>query len=233
MTANDPNTALLFDIDFTLLTTDGAGRAVIEKTFAEMFHKLNVWRDIDPSGKTDRAIFSEICRRELLRELDEEEERKLITSYIENYKKHLQGGNPFSALPGVEELLASLADMPEFALGIQTGNVETIGRLKLKGVGLEHYFSLGTYCTKAYDKTEVVLEAKQLLNENYKSVKKIIIIGDAPRDIIAGFRNGCRTIGVASGNFTEAQLLQAGADRVLPNLRDLQKFLSCVASIPL
>ena len=45
--------------------------------------------------------------------------------------------------------------------------------------------------------------------------EKIFLIGDTPRDIIGGQKVGIRTIGVATGDFSEEELAQAGADFVV------------------
>ncbi len=231
MPLNDKKSVLLFDIDFTLLTSDGAGRVVIEKTFLELFGKTNVWRDIDASGKTDLAIFQEISRKELGRELSCSEEQLVVMEYVKNYRASFMKQNPFHALPGVAELLDRLVDNENCVVGIQTGNIEDIGELKLRGADIHHYFSFAAYCASFYDKTDVVRDAKSRLKEQGICAEEIIVIGDSPRDIAAGQSNQCRTIAVATGRFSEDALREAGADCVLPDLRDADLFLRHVFSL--
>jgi phosphoglycolate phosphatase-like HAD superfamily hydrolase len=44
--------------------------------------------------------------------------------------------------------------------------------------------------------------------------------GDTPRDIEAGHGAGIRVVGVATGEFTVEQLLEAGADAAVSSLRE-------------
>jgi phosphoglycolate phosphatase-like HAD superfamily hydrolase len=55
-----------------------------------------------------------------------------------------------------------------------------------------------------------------------------VIIGDTLRDIEAGRDGGAHVIGVASGAFSEAQLLAEGADVVVPDLRDTDGLVKSV-----
>jgi phosphoglycolate phosphatase-like HAD superfamily hydrolase len=47
-----------------------------------------------------------------------------------------------------------------------------------------------------------------------------VIVGDTPHDIDCGRACAARTVGVATGRFTAAQLRDAGADFVLDDLAD-------------
>ena len=50
----------LFDIDGTLLTTDGAGRAALKSAGTDLFAIEEDLRTISVSGSTDTAIVQEI-----------------------------------------------------------------------------------------------------------------------------------------------------------------------------
>lgn len=55
--------------------------------------------------------------------------------------------------------------------------------------------------------------------------KKAVMVGDHPLDILAGRKAGTATIGVLSGNTGEKELKEAGADLVLPHIRNLIDFI--------
>ena len=48
-----------------------------------------------------------------------------------------------------------------------------------------------------------------------------VIIGDTPKDVAAGHANAVYVVGVASGKSTTEELRDAGADAVIPSLREL------------
>jgi phosphoglycolate phosphatase-like HAD superfamily hydrolase len=50
--------------------------------------------------------------------------------------------------------------------------------------------------------------------------RNVIVIGDTPRDVHCAHENGARCLAVATGMFSTYELLAAGADRVVADLRD-------------
>ena len=55
-----------------------------------------------------------------------------------------------------------------------------------------------------------------------------VLIGDTPHDIEAAATAGARSVGVATGSFTMQQLIDAGAEVVLPDLTDSGLVVSAV-----
>ena len=55
-----------------------------------------------------------------------------------------------------------------------------------------------------------------------------MLIGDTPLDIEAARLTGARSVGVASGGFSLAELAAAGADAVLPGLADTARVLAAI-----
>jgi phosphoglycolate phosphatase len=53
-------------------------------------------------------------------------------------------------------------------------------------------------------------------------------MGDTLRDVEAGRVGGAHVVAVASGAFTAEQLAQAGADIVLPDLRDTDAMVKSI-----
>ena len=58
--------------------------------------------------------------------------------------------------------------------------------------------------------------------------RNIFLIGDTPRDIIGGQKVGVKTIGVATGDFSEEELAQAGADFIVKDLKDSERLLKII-----
>jgi phosphoglycolate phosphatase len=55
-----------------------------------------------------------------------------------------------------------------------------------------------------------------------------VLVGDTPLDVVAGRDGGAFVVAVASGRSTEAELLKAGADVVLPDLSDTAAVLQAL-----
>ena len=133
---------LLFDIDGTLLLTGGAGKVAFEEAFEELFEVPNAWRNLDPHGKTDPAIFDEVATRELGRLLTPGEFDLLMERYEDIFEERIHESPRFELMPGVVEILEHLSRDPEIFLALGTGNFERAGRMKLSRGGIEHYFPL-------------------------------------------------------------------------------------------
>ena len=56
-----------------------------------------------------------------------------------------------------------------------------------------------------------------------------MLVGDTPLDVAAAAESGARSVAVATGGSTAAELAAAGADRVLPDLTDTVAFLAALA----
>jgi phosphoglycolate phosphatase-like HAD superfamily hydrolase len=55
-----------------------------------------------------------------------------------------------------------------------------------------------------------------------------VLVGDTPLDVAAGRAGGARVVGIATGGYTVAVLEAAGADLVLPDLRDTDRAVAAI-----
>ena len=114
---------LLFDIDMTMVKTDGAGRRAMEIAFAREFGVENATEGILFDGRTDRAIFFEVLERHgfggdnLLPNFT-----RFSEAYLDVFPGWIaqRGG---VVLPGVRELLAAIEAENTAILGLATGNM--------------------------------------------------------------------------------------------------------------
>jgi hypothetical protein len=58
------------------------------------------------------------------------------------------------------------------------------------------------------------------------------VVGDTPLDIAAALSAGARAVGVATGSFSAADLVAAGAHAVLPDLTDTSLVLDTLLGQP-
>src|SRR4051794_33883483 len=132
-------TVLLFDIDGTLLSSGGAGKAAMEAALLAEFGLPSITARVPYSGRTDRAI-----GRDLLTEhgvvATEDNLQRLHLAYLRSLPRYLHS-HPGRVLPGVAELMRELAGRPGVAVGLLTGNIREGARLKLGHYGLDQHFA--------------------------------------------------------------------------------------------
>ena len=117
---------LLFDVDGTLILSSGAGMRAYHRAFQRVFD-VDVDREvIRPDGKTDPWIAREMLAYFSLEKRWSEETRDaLFSTYLEMLEVEMSlvaAGGALHVLPGVASLLDTLARLPDFALGLATGN---------------------------------------------------------------------------------------------------------------
>ncbi len=226
---------VLFDIDGTLLSSDGAGRRAIR---AALVAETGTAGPIDDGyrldGKTDPQIV-----RELLTAAGHPRAASAahVNLVCRTYVSLLRGELEVSAgrsrtYPGVPELLDLLECRNDTVLGLLTGNLVEGAALKLRAVGLEPgRFRVGAYGSDAADRARlpaIAAERAAPLLGRLVSGDDLVIIGDTPADVTCGASLGARAIGVATGSYTRAELLAAGAFAAFDSFADPAPVLAAV-----
>ena len=214
---------VLFDIDGTILLSDGAGKRAINSALLEIFGTVgpgDYWFD----GKTDRQIVREMMRAEGFDdELIDQRMDALLDLYLEHLARELQSPAHFPKLfAGVPELLDSLEEREDVVLGLLTGNLEKGAHSKLQRVGVDpRRFRLGAFGSDHEHRTELPgiahARAMQFLKADIHG-SAVVVIGDTPADILCGRGIGARAIGVATGRFSIEQLSEYSPAAVFQDL---------------
>jgi phosphoglycolate phosphatase-like HAD superfamily hydrolase len=216
---------VLFDIDGTLLRTDGAGRTAMEAALIEHFGVAGV-PGYRYDGKTDRQIVREQMR---VAGFDDATIDARFPALIERYLERLDAaltrdpaGNVVCA--GIPPLLARLAAEPRVTLGLLTGNVARGARRKLDAVGLDFgAFRVGAFGCDHEHRPELPAIAQRRAREALGLAiagDQLVIIGDTPADIHCGRALGVRAIGVATGRYTVEQLAEHAPAHCFATLED-------------
>ncbi len=214
---------VLFDIDGTLLRAHGVGARAMTRAGCRLLGPGFTLDGIDFGGALDPWIFRQAAQRlghhdpsrlhpefrdlyllELAQELEQTEERPLI-------------------LPGVAAALAAVGADSSTTMGLVTGNYARAAPLKLRAVGIDPgQFVVGAFGDDAPTRPDLVrLAMGQWRARTDPDPRRVVVIGDTPRDIDCAQQNGCRSIAVATGWHTVEQLEASGADVVLPDLTAL------------
>lgn len=211
----------LFDIDGTLITSGGAGEAAFAHALEELCGSADAMGDVVLAGRTDAAI-----AHELLEASGMEATPEAVTSLIDAYLHQLAVRlpmHPGGVLPGIVRILERLADSPSAVTGLLTGNVERGAKLKLTHYGVWHYFTFGAYADDHHDRNELGKVAMRRAHQTHAEKFPpdcIYIIGDTPRDIECGKVIGAKTVAVATGDYSIAELRAHGPDFVLKDFND-------------
>ena len=221
---------ILFDIDGTLLRTQGAGRLAMADAGRELFGQGFTLDGVDIAGRLDPLIFADALAACELGEADDHQDtfrsvygRCLETRFAQDATATL--------LPGVASLVGELTDR-EVTLGLLTGNYPETGRLKIAHAGLDpDVFSIGAWgCDGSHrrDLPPVALARYEASSGRSVSSGQVVIIGDTPHDVDCAAANGCRCLAVATGSYQTADLEAAGADRVVEDLSDTPSVLQWI-----
>jgi len=215
----------LFDIDGTLLTTDGAGRAALKSAGADLFAIQEDLRTINVSGSTDTAIVQDVLRRHSLDESTANVNRYL-GGYLVCLKQHLAAQSG-AILPGVISLLDVLAKDGQ-AIGLLTGNVRRGAQIKLTAHGIWDRFSFGAFGDDNSDRNQLGPIAKQRAEAALSTefaAHDIVIIGDTPKDIACARAFGAVAVAVATGRYSLANLSEHQPDHLVGDLADTKDLL--------
>lgn len=227
---------VLFDIDGTILLSAGAGRRAIHAALAQRGVDLSRVTGIRFDGKTDPQIIVELLEASGTPEpADSSRVGELLDLYVEHLARDLQShGHRSTVMPGVLELLDALEAEQGVVLGLLTGNVVTGATLKLKAAGIDPArFKVGAFGSDHHRRSELPPFAARRAEPHFGRVPggdEVVIIGDTPADVSCGECIGARTIAVATGGYSVAELQATAADHVFADLADLERAREAILS---
>jgi phosphoglycolate phosphatase-like HAD superfamily hydrolase len=179
------------------------------------------------SGMTDLQIVGEALRdegftpRQIRERIDE-----LRAIYMREMERVTGEGEPvFHLLSGAREILEAADAHPRYASALLTGNLEAAAHLKMRLVGLTHFFQLpGAFGDDSHDRRDLPALARDRINHHLGlrlQPFQFIVIGDTPNDIACAKHFGARAVAVATGRLHTAEDLTAHEpDAILPDLSD-------------
>lgn len=221
---------ILFDIDGTLLWTNGAGRRAIQRALLDEMGTAGPIDQYRFDGKTDPQIVRELMTLAGHPEAESEDRIAAVCRrYVALLTTELAHTPPpnMRLLPGVVALLAALEPHEAAGralVGLLTGNLEGGAGLKLAAVGLDPArFAVGAYGSDSARRPELpAIAAERAARHTGRSFSgaDMVIVGDTPDDVACARPIGARTVAVATGHFDVPQLRATGAAHVFENLTD-------------
>ena len=222
---------VLWDIDGTLLSSEGTGARGIEIAGRELFGAEFTLAGIELGGRLDPLILRDVFAMIGIEDSDTHH-ATYRARYHDILKEILAGEHGVQALDGAVELLDRLAEVPGVTQALVTGNYEETARLKLQAAGIDpDRFAFGVYGDEGeirHDLPPLALTRYQEQAGTAPSV--VVLLGDTEHDITSGQAAGCRVLAVCTGSHDKQRLLDAGADLVLDDLSEVDAVLSWMFS---
>jgi phosphoglycolate phosphatase-like HAD superfamily hydrolase len=217
----------LFDIDGTLISSGGAGKAALEAALASEFGFQESVGRVEFSGRTDRAIMRDLFALHGIAE-NPQNLQKLVDAYLH----HLPGCLKMCSgkvLPGIGSLLERLGNYDKSVVGLLTGNFRAGARVKLGHFNLFHHFAFGGYGDHHLCRNDVAREALAEVHRHLNGSfvpEKIWVIGDTPLDIRCARAIGARVAAIGTGWHTMDELAAEQPDLLLTDLSDPEPLLT-------
>ncbi|MEV6548043.1 HAD hydrolase-like protein [Streptomyces sp. NPDC051597] len=214
---------VLWDIDHTLIDTRGVGRELSAAAFEEATGVV-MREQAKIDGITERVIFRETAKLHGIDVDDQAFDRfaeALAGQHVTRAADLRERGH---ALPGAAAALDALA-AAGVVQTVVSGNVRRAAEIKLAVFGLDRHiqWEAGAYGEDGEERADLVQLA---LERSGAQAADAILIGDTPADVTGAHAHKVLAVAVASGKSSEGELREAGADVVLPDLRNVAPLLA-------
>jgi HAD superfamily hydrolase (TIGR01509 family) len=219
-------TALIFDLDGTLIDSVYAHVFAWQRAFEEAGLPIDGWRIHRRIGMSG-GLFARAAAREIGRPLSDEESEGLQRRHGELYRELLPDRRP---LPGAVDLLSELRDdgVPH---GIATSGrrPEIDASLEALRIPPETVVVARGDVRRAKPEPDLFLTCASRLGADPGDC---YVVGDAVWDLLAARRAGMLSVGLLSGGYGEDELTRAGAFRVYRDPAELRGSLDELGLVP-
>lgn len=227
---------VLFDIDGTLVSVQGAGRRALQLALQDVTGVSGALEGVRLAGSTDPAILETAFATRVGRSpAGPEELARVMEAYLTRLPEEVEAlGEALHVYPGAHALLEALVATGRHQVGLATGNVEEGAYIKLRPAGLDAFFPFGGFGSDAGCRATLVrrgLERGQARAEaawgQRLPPEATVVIGDTERDVEAAHAAGAQAVGVLAGCPDPEALAGAGPELTVESLADraLWRFL--------
>ena len=224
----------LFDIDGTLVTARGAGRAALQQALAETYGSAGDIDRYDFRGKTDpRIVFDLLRGAGVADDIIEARMSACFDAYVAHLERQIGDGSRVTVLPGIPDVVRALADREDALVGLLTGNIEAGARVKLRATGLSPLFRVGAYGSDSMDRRRlpaVACERARALAGREFPFERVTIIGDTPLDVDCARACGAVAVAVATGYHAHDELAACAPDFLFPDFSDVAGALAALTA---
>jgi phosphoglycolate phosphatase len=232
---------VLWNIDLTLVDVAKVTRAAYAEAFGKVTGRPLVQLP-QMAGRTEPEIFFDALALNGVGLRDAAASERLLAPFGAELATSMAARRDLLStqgqlLPGAAESMAAVAAVPETVQSVLTGSSRPNAVLKLRAFRLDQYVDLavgGFAGSDPYPKGALLQVARQRAEEKYKvpfAEWATVYIADSPRDVEAARIGGARSLAVASGRASSAELRDAGADAVLPDLTDPASLITYITDL--
>jgi phosphoglycolate phosphatase-like HAD superfamily hydrolase len=221
---------VLFDIDGTLLRTEGAGVASMLRAFAALHGDRGFTFDgVEIAGALDGLLFSRMMAMHGL-PADEASHARFRETYCDDLARSLRPER-VRQMPGAAALARRLGELG-VATGLLTGNYRETAHIKIERAGYDLvHFPFGAFGVDGPSRrhlTPVAIARASAHHGRAFHPAFVTVIGDTPLDVDCAKANDCRSIAVATGPFRVEALAAAGADLAVADLSETDAVLNWI-----
>ena len=224
------NFKLFWDIDGTLLRTNGAAAKPFAFAASELIGKEIIIDRKQMSGLTDYEIAKKLLESSN-KKIDLKKISRMLDVYCELLPQSLKVGN-VEKVGKINETLEMLSRIKTIKISIGTGNCLSGLNVKLSHVELLHFFDLDDI----FYASEINWSRELIMEQAFKSLdlnQVGIVIGDSPRDIEVAKKSNLKVVAVTSGAHTRNELIVHGPDAILDSNWGLNELLNVLNNITL
>jgi phosphoglycolate phosphatase len=198
--------AYLFDIDGTLLITrDGIHRNALHQAMREAYGVDTTIDGIAYHGKTDLGILrAALARVGVVGDRFDASLPAALEIVCRDVSANAHRVTPIlcSAIPEVLNELKSAGKL----LGLASGNLESVGWLKVKAAGLHEFFSFGCFSDQSENRADIFRAGVTEVQRRLGKSAQVCFIGDTPEDVKAARLANSRIVAVCTGIFKADEL---------------------------
>jgi phosphoglycolate phosphatase len=229
---------VLWNIDLTLLDVGRVSRDAYADAFRRVTGVPLVFLP-QLAGRSDSEIFFEsLALNDVAPAEDEVADAELLARYCWELEaafvcRQDQLRQVGRLMPGARAAVTAAGTLPGVVQSVLTGTIRANAAAKLQAFGLDRLFDpeIGGYGSDAYPRGSLLMMSRTRAAEKYGAAigaDSTVYIADACRDVEAAQVGGSRSIAVATGRDTGAELRDAGADLVLADLSDTDQVISAI-----
>jgi phosphoglycolate phosphatase-like HAD superfamily hydrolase len=205
-----PSRFIVFEIDGTLISTEGMVAEAYEQAIQEVYGVANALKDCPVAGRSEREVVQVALRtaKVPVEKIDRLLPRALaryIDILVEIIRKRPRG----AAHPGVKVLLERLDKDPRWAVGLMTRHLLLSARPLLGRHGIWDYFKYGVFADDHESRTALpglLLDRAREASGLPIQPADVYAVADTVRDLACAKSAGMRTVAVATGGSTHEAL---------------------------
>jgi phosphoglycolate phosphatase len=217
----DAADAYLFDIDGTLLNSrDAVHYFAFHNAAKEVLGVEANIEGVPVHGNTDVGILRAVLQRAgLENSAINASMPSIVAAMCAEVERNREQLRP-ELCPSIVDVLSHLKAQGKL-LGAASGNLETIGWLKLEKAGIRSMFSFGSFSFPRESRADIFQHGVDLARQQLGAHASVTAVGDTPADVQAARAIGIPVITLATGIFSFADLMAHSPDACLGCATDL------------